>query len=304
MNILIAGGSGLIGKALINALQNEHYITVVGRDKRKLQPLVTPKISYITWDELPDLNARTIDCIINLCGYNIADSRWSQRVKQQLITSRVETTARLIHWAIQNQAKPHFICANAVGIYGIQNPTDTRAFDENTPWNTTAPTDFLHEIGMRWQAAVQPAEDYGMPVTITRFGVVIKKNQGMLGKLQLSFAMGLGCIIGNGQQILSWIALDDVVDALQFLIHHPELTGAFNLTSPHPISQAEFARALAHRMHRPLWLTLPAVLVRMLFGEMGECLLLSGQRVLPKRLLAAGYTFHYPTIQDALAHEL
>ena len=303
MHILIAGGSGLIGRALISALAGEHQITVVGRDPRKLAALSAPTVTCVTWEALSHLDAQGIDTVINLCGYNIAARRWSAAVKQQLISSRVDTSRQLIHWAITHQAKPHFICANAVGIYGLQDQKDPRQLDEDTPLLHHAPDDFLHEIGMRWQNALLPAEDYGMAVTTTRFGVVIKKNYGMLGQLQPSFYLGLGSIVGDGRQIISWIHLDDVVDALRFLIKQPELTGPINLTSPHPLSQAEFARTLAHSMHRPLWFTLPASVIRLLFGEMGDCLLLGGQRVYPKRLLAAGYVFRYPELAQALAHE-
>ena len=137
-------------------------------------------------------------------------------------------------------------------------------------------------------------------MTTTRFGVVLGQGEGMLKQLSPSFKWGLGAIVGDGKQILSWVHIDDVVGGLIFLLDHPELTGPFNLTSPYPVSQAEFARVLAKAMHRPLLLTMPAFVIQLLFGEMGECLLLKGQRVLPKRLLASGYTFRYPALVDAL----
>ena len=303
MNILIAGGSGLIGRALITSLKNSHQISVIGRNKSKLRQQFTTPISCYDWDELNEINAQEIDTVINLCGYNIADRRWSNAIKQQLITSRINTTHALTQWAIRQRGMPHLICANAVGIYGIQDKQDNQSFDEESILHPDTPSDFLHEIGMRWQQALEPAIEYGMAVTSTRFGVVLKKNQGMLGKLQLSFYLGLGSLIGDGKQVLSWIVLDDLISALQFLITQPHLTGPFNLTSPYPVSQAEFAQTLAKTLHRPLLLRLPASVVRLLFGEMGECLLLSGQRVIPKRLLLAGFNFRYPKISEALAHE-
>jgi uncharacterized protein (TIGR01777 family) len=195
------------------------------------------------------------------------------------------------------------MCANAVGIYGLQQRDDLTSFDEDSVIDYHTPRDFLNEIGIRWQMALQPAIDYGMPVTSTRFGVVLQKGQGMLQKLLPSFTLGLGSIIGDGQQTLSWIHIEDVVAGIQFLLRNPTLTGAVNLTAPNPVSQLQFARVLAKCLHRPLFLHLPARVIHWIFGEMGDCLLLQGQRVLPKRLLAAGYTFKYPDLVSALQHE-
>lgn len=300
---MIAGASGFIGRALVHALKNNHHITVLGRDKAHLLRTFSKDATCYTWDELATLDAHDFDAIINLCGSNIAASRWNDAVKKQLIESRVSTIHRLTHWMITHQAKPHFICANAVGIYGLQDNDDTRALDEDSPINTVSPQDFLNKIGVDWQAALQPAEDAGIPVTTTRFGVVLQKNRGMLQKLSPSFYFGLGSLVGDGKQCISWVHIDDVVAAITFLLSKPELTGAFNLTSPNPVSQSQFAHAFASCLHRPLFLKMPAWLIRLLFGEMGECLLLKGQRVLPKRLLSQGYQFHYPQLSDALRHE-
>lgn len=303
MNLLIAGGSGFIGQKLVRALQPEHTITVLGRDDANLKRHFIQPVNTITWEILPELDARTFDAIINLCGYNIAASRWNPGVKKKLIDSRVKTTTTLIDWAIKNQAKPHFICANAVGIYGMQESQDSRALDEYSHIDFEHPHDFLSEIGSRWQQALLPAIDFGMPVTTTRFGVVLGKEDGVLKKLAPSFYLGCGSIIGDGKQMMSWVHIDDVVSAVLFLLNKPELTGAFNVTSPNPVSQAEFARALATTMHRTLFLKMPAFVIRILFGEMGECLLLKGQRVIPTRLMEAGFKFRYPDLMAALRHE-
>lgn len=303
MNVLIAGASGFIGHRLVAALQPNHTITVLGRDRTNLQRHFSESVKLATWEMLPDLEASSFDTIINLCGYNIAASRWSESVKKQLIDSRVQTTSALVDWAIKAHAKPHFICANAVGIYGMQESSDKRELDEDTPIDLEHPCDFLSEIGVRWQQALQGAIDYGMNVTTTRFGIVLGKSGGVLKKLSPSFYMGFGSIIGDGKQIMSWVHIDDVVNAILFLLNNPELTGAFNVTSPNPVSQAEFARALARVMHRPLFLKMSAFVIRLLFGEMGECLLLKGQRVVPNRLIESGYDFRYPNLMDALRYE-
>lgn len=303
MNILIAGASGFIGHQLVAALQSDHSITVLGRDMANLRRHFSKLVDTVTWDMLPDLDASSYDAIINLCGYNIAASRWSRTVKKKFIDSRVNTTTTLVDWTIKYRAKPHFICANAVGIYGMQDNDDKEEFDEDSPIDFEHPRDFLSEIGVRWQKALQPAIDNGMNVTTTRFGVVLGKNGGVLKKLTPSFYMGLGSIIGDGKQTMSWVHIDDVIGAMIFLLNKPELTGAFNITSPNPVSQAEFARALATTMHRPLFLTMPAFVICALFGEMGECLLLKGQRVVPNRLIQSGYEFHYLELLNALSHE-
>ncbi len=303
MNLLIAGVSGFIGHALYAALNKTHHISTLGREKTLLQREFPEAVGHYTWDELSTLDAKPFDVVINLCGLNIAASRWTPHIKQQLIDSRVKTTETLINWLMAHNAHPRFFCANAVGIYGVQAYNDTTQLTEATHIETNPPKDFLSEIGVRWQAALQPAIDAGMPVVSTRFGVVLKKGEGMLQKLFFSFYLGLGATIGSGLQTISWVHIDDVVGGIAFLLENPTLTGAFNLTSPHPVSQAEFAETLAHALHRPRFLNMPSPLVRLLFGEMGESLLLKGQRVLPERLTQAGYTFQFPTLSKALSHE-
>ncbi len=303
MNILLAGASGFVGQELIRALKPNHYITALGRKKTGLLRDTSDHVTHCTWDELSTLNANDYDAVINLCGYNIAASRWTEQVKKQLIDSRVKTSDTLIQWVISHHAKPHFLCANAVGIYGLQDNGDPASFDEDTPIDLDHPRDFLSEIGIRWQQVLQPAVDYGMSVTTLRFGVVLKKNGGMLKKLIPSFYLCLGSIVGDGRQMISWVHMDDIVSAIIFLLNKPELTGAINITSPNPASQAQFSQVMAATMHRPLFLTMPAFLIRALFGEMGDCLLLKGQRVLPKRLIEAGYEFHHPQLAEALQHK-
>lgn len=308
MNILIAGATGFIGRKLVAALSQlqQTTITVLGRDVTKLKRNFKAPINTITWDELIQSDASSCDVIINLSGYNISASRWSPKVKKELIDSRVNTTKRLIDWAIQNKAKPHFICANAVGIYGTQEPQDNQVLDESSPIDLDHPRDFLSEIGIRWQQATQTAVEFGMPVTIMRFGVVLGKEDGMLKKLRLSFNLGLGAVVGDGNQIISWVHIDDLVSAIVFLINQPALTGVYNvynLTSPNPVSYGEFAQTLAMSMHRPLFMKMPAFLIQSLFGEMGNYLLLRGQRVVPTRLIEAGFRFQYPELQSALNHE-
>lgn len=303
MNILIAGASGFIGTELVKALLPEHLITVLGRNAQALKKQFSPTVTVKTWDELSQLDAKSYDAVINLCGHNIAASRWNKRVKEELIHSRVNTNNQLINWLNSHQAKPRLICANAVGIYGLQVNGDPIPFTEKSPIDSTNPSDFLSEVGIRWQESLEPAVMQGIPVTTLRFGVVLKKGQGILKKLALSFQLGAGSVLGDGTQIMSWVHVDDVIASILFLLSRPDLTGAFNVTSPNPVSQKEFARLLAKALHRPLLLTMPAPIIRLLLGEMGDCLLLRGQRVVPERLVEEGYEFIYPLCADALKHE-
>lgn len=300
MDILIAGGTGLIGKALIHSFSNQHTITVLSRSHRHVAEVFGDAVKSCTWDDLTTLDAHDYSIVINLAGHNIAAGRWTEKTKQRIIDSRVNTNTRLINWLVESKAKPHYYCANAVGIYGAQKNGDPQVFDEDSPIEFDHPTDYLNKVGALWQQSLQPAIDYGMPVTITRFGVVLAKGEGMLGKLAPSFKFGFGSVIGDGKQVLSWVHIDDVVRGYHFLIDNPKLTGAFNLTSPNPVSQAEFAAAFAKALNRPLWLKTPFFVIRLLFGEMGEYLINRGQRVVPKRLAETGFTFKYPTIEGAL----
>ena len=303
MNILIAGASGFIGAELVKALEAQHTVTVLGRDIQVLQKRFSKNITIKTWQHLQQLDATNYDAVINLCGHNISASRWNKKVKEKLIHSRTDTNNQLVGWLINQKAKPHFLCANAVGIYGLQNNGDPATFDENSPIDTEHPRDFLSEVGVRWQESLAPAIKQGIPVTTIRLGVVLKKGQGLLKKLSPSFQVGMGSILGDGTQMLSWVHVDDVIGAILFLLNRPDLTGAFNVTSPNPVSQEQFARLLANVLHRPLLLKMPAHIIRLLFGEMGDCLLLRGQRVIPKRLMEEGYPFAYPQCTDALKQE-
>lgn len=301
MDILIAGASGFIGSALVKALEvTPHRVTVLGRSLSQLRSKFPLTVKQIDWDNLNSLNANNFDVVINLCGSNIGEKRWNESVKKQLMTSRITTNQRLIQWVINNHAKPHYLCANAVGIYGLQDKDDLASFDEDTVIDLECADNLLSQIGTVWQQSLQPAIDKEIPVTSMRFGVVLERGLGMMKKLETSFYLGLGAVIGDGRQTISWVHIDDVINAILFLLAHPMMTGAVNITSPFPVNQRVFAQQFARVIHRPMIFKIPDFVIRLLFGEMGECLLLQGQRVIPKRLLEAGYCFSYPDLNKAL----
>lgn len=301
MNILIAGASGFIGSALANKLSQNHKITVLGRRLDKLEHVFSKHIGKLSWSDLNNHEAKQYDLIINLSGSNIGAKRWSSSVKKELIESRTLTNQQLIEWLINQKAHPRFFCANAVGIYGAKE-LSRDSFDEDTPLPPSS-DDFLQHIGLLWEQSLKMAITAGIPVTTLRFGVVLKQGEGMLKKLELPFRLGLGSIVGSGEQMLSWIHYMDLVAALLFLIEHPDVTGAINITAPHPVTQKEFAKELAKALHRPLLIKTPGWLIQLLFGEMGDYLLLKGQKVVPKRLTELGFQFTYPDINTALKKE-
>ncbi len=301
MNILIAGASGFIGTALVNHLSQNHKITVLGRQLEKLESVFSKDIRLLTWDNLNHHNAKQYEVIINLSGSSIGAKRWNPKVKKELIESRTSTNKKLVEWLIEHHAKPRFFCANAIGIYGAQDLCED-SFDEEYPLPESS-QDFLQHIGLVWEQSLQDATDSGIPVTTLRFGVVLKKGQGMLKKLELPFRLGLGSVLGSGHQALSWIYYKDLINAIDFLIAHQEVTGPVNITSPYPVTQEEFAQALATALRRPLFLKTPGFVIKILFGEMGDYLLLKGQRVLPRRLNELGFKVTYPKIESALIEE-
>lgn len=301
MKILIAGASGFIGSELVRDLSKNHTISVLGRQLEKLEKQYSPDITKITWDDLSSHDATQYDLVINLCGSNIGAKRWSPTVKKELIESRTITNEKLTKWLIHGNAKPRFFCANAIGIYGAQD-ISIDSFDENSPLPNSS-EDFLQQIGLDWQQSLQSAIDAGIPVTTLRFGIVLKQGEGMLKKLELPFRLGLGSILGTGQQVISWVHYKDLIQALNFLIEHPDITGPVNITAPFPVSQQIFARKLATTLNRPLLFTMPEWFIKAMFGEMGEYLLLKGQKVIPKRLTDLGFAFTYPDIESALKFE-
>ncbi|MCP0914995.1 TIGR01777 family oxidoreductase [Legionella sp. 27cVA30] len=300
MNILIAGASGFIGSELANYLSQNHKVTVLGRTLGKLESF-SKDISRITWDNLSLQDAKQYELIINLSGSSIGAKRWSLKVKKELIESRTETNRQLIEWLIHHQAKPRFFCANAIGIYGAQEFSED-SFDEKSPLPESS-ADFLQQIGLLWEQSLNSAIAAGIAVTTLRLGVVLKQGEGMLKKLELPFRLGLGSVLGSGQQALSWIYFKDLINVIDFLITHQEVTGPVNITSPCPVTQQEFAQTLAKALRRPVFLKTPGFVINALFGEMGDYLLLKGQRVVPKRLNELGFKFSYPKIEAVLLEE-
>lgn len=294
MNILITGGTGFIGTDLVSrCLASGHVVTVLVRDyaSARLHLGTGPELIK-SLDEISE--GQSFDVVINLAGAGIADQRWSRSRKKVLLTSRLQTTRNLVKLFRRMDKPPvQLISASAIGFYGSGS-------DEPLTENSPPGDEFTHELCKRWEEEAQKAELLGVKVCIVRLGVVLGPGGGMLGRLLPIFRLGLGGRTGDGRQILSWVHKEDVIRCLFWLMAHHK-AGIFNLTAPKAVSNREFSRALASALRRPALLPMPAAMVQLLFGEMGDRLLLNGQNVVPARLQAEGFDFAYPSIDAALS---
>jgi uncharacterized protein len=301
MTIVLSGGTGLVGQAL-----NAHF-----KKKGKKTLIVSRKPAY--WankmpdDDLCDFNTfktRKLDieqceAIIHLSGANVGRWPWTPAYQKSITTSRIDTTRQWATWLCSETQDIPFFCANAVGIYGPQTPQDAGLppkLDEKSPLGEHG---FLAEVGKAWHDALDPLRAAQKPCAEMRFGVVMTPDGGALKRMALPVQVGLGGTIGSGQQPISWIALRDLVHAMDFLLSEKK-TGICNLTAPEALTQKAFSKQLAKHLHRPHLMQTPACAVRLLLGNMGQALLLEGQNVYPKILLDLGFKFKYPTFDTFL----
>ncbi len=298
MHIVIAGGTGLLGRALIAALRPQgHTFTVLTRRPQARLGGVLEQVQRAAWTP-SDPNAlarhiRTADAVVNLMGENIAAGRWTSARKRALTTSRVET-GRVLAAAIRlAQPRPKVLLqASAVGYYGDRGEA---LVDENTP----AGDDFLARLCVEWEASTASVETMGVRRVVLRTGVVLSPEGGALPRLLLPLRLGVGGPLGSGRQWMPWIHIADHAGAMAFLMMHENAAGVFNLVAPTPVTNADLTRALARRLRRPAFFRVPAFALRLLLGEM-SMVLLASQRVLPNRLLDAGYAFRFPLLDVAL----
>lgn len=286
MNIMIAGGSGFIGQALVSRLSRDHDLTILSR-----KPIAHSPVPIITWDTLKSKHVEQYDAIINLCGANISKGRWSKARKLAILQSRTTTTSRLVDLISQCKRQPHLYNASAIGIY----PNASTALSEDTA--LTQAEGFLSDVAIQWEAAVKKSS---IKETRLRFGVVLGNTGGMLKQVIPFYKMGLAGRIGSGQQYMSWIHIDDLTKAVQFLLEHRTMTGPVNITAPNPCTQLHFAQTLAGLLHRPCLIPMPRFVLDMLYGEMGQSLLLANQQITQKALSQQRFTFQYPDISTAL----
>jgi uncharacterized protein len=295
MNIVIAGGTGFLGRPLTASLIGDgHDVIVLTRGSTAVAGA-----RALTWDPTGDTGAWSAavdgaDAVINLAGESIAGKRWTAEHKQRIRDSRVRAT-RSLAAAIRAAASPPavFVSGSAVGYYG---PLGGEIATEDHP----AGTDFLARVCQEWEQEAMRAASPRTRVVCLRTGLVLERDGGALPQMLPPFRFGAGGPIGSGRQCWPWIHRDDWVALVRWAIDTPGVTGALNVTAPHPVSSTVFARALGSAMHRPAFLPAPAFALRLLLGEMADALLLSGQNAVPAKAERAGFTFKYRNVDDAL----
>ena len=288
MHILMTGGTGLIGTATCAALYADgHKLTILTRRARP----ATTEATYIT--SLEEC-AETVDVVVNLAGAGLADRRWSSAYKRQIVSSRVDLTRELVVWMGELEKPPkRLISASAIGYYGA---ADEQTFSEGAGVGTG----FSAALCQSWEEEAGRAAEHGTRVSLLRFGVVLAREGGALGKMTQSFRLGVETWLGSGEQWLSWIHLKDAVRVIQHVLAFECPAGVYNTVAPQPARHRELAYEAGRQSRTWLKLGVPAFGARLMAGEMAEELLLNGQRVLPSQLLEDGFQFHYPSLKEAL----
>ena len=296
MRILITGASGLIGKALQRSFTEKGYEMLLATRGEPKTP------DQIQWDieegfaegDLGRLEG--LDAVIHLAGENVSGLRWTDEKKKAIRESRVKGTHNVVDTISNLKSKPKvFVSGSAIGFYG------DRSDDVMTETSSAGDT-FLAQVCKDWEAESRRAEDSGVRTVLLRTGIVLSKDGGALAAMLTPFKFGVGGVVGSGKQWMSWISLDDVVGAINFALENESLRGAVNVVSPNPVTNEEFTKTLGEVLYRPTFLPLPEFAVNLVFGEMGDALLLDSTRVAPKRLEDASFEFKFPELKTALEH--
>jgi uncharacterized protein (TIGR01777 family) len=291
MKVAIAGGTGFIGQHLVRELVRRGYEVVV--ISRSTRPVRQSGVSVLTWEEL-DREPQRLDglyALVNLAGETI-NQRWTNAAKERILSSRIEATQAVARLVERLAHKPAVVVnGSAVGYYGM---SETETFTEES---RPGARDFLAEVVARWEAE---AEAIPTPrLVLLRTGVVFGREGGAFPKMALPYRLFIGGNVGSGRQWLSWIAVEDLVRLIAFCIETDRMAGPVNAVALQPVTNEQFGRTLGRVMKRPHWLPVPGFMMRLLFGEMAD-LLLKGQRVLPQKALANGFSFTYNTLEEAL----
>jgi len=294
MKIIITGGLGFIGTKLsIRLLESGHQVTIVDHSP-KPRPYTPQEARYVSADTMVpgawQEEVENYDAVINLAGASIF-RRWNNDTKQLIYDSRILTTRNVVE--AMPKEKGALLCStSAVGYYGFRG--DEQLTEEDSPGN-----DFLARVCVDWEREARKAAEKGVRVAITRFGIVLGRTGGVLGKMIPAFKKFVGGPLGSGKQWFSWIHIEDLLKAFLFVFENQDIHGPVNFCSPNPVRNRDLARALGKALSRPSFLTTPAIILRLVLGEFGS-VLLEGQRVIPAKLVKYGFVFQYPEIMGAL----
>ncbi|WP_010677480.1 TIGR01777 family oxidoreductase [Bacillus timonensis] len=301
MKIVIAGGTGFVGKKLTEYLLDQRHEVFVLTRNATPQPSQHPNLHYVEWlsaTSAPENQLPEIDAFVNLAGESLNSGRWTESRKKQIMESRLITTKELVRIITSLPAKPAILLnASAIGIYGT---SEVKTFTEDS---TVVGDDFLARTVAAWEKEARKVNDFGVRTCFLRLGVVLGNDGGALTRIVLPYRFFIGGTIGSGTQWLSWIHIDDVVKGIDFLLHHESVSGPINFTAPNPIQMKSFGHVVGKVMHRPHWLPVPGFALKLLLGEM-SILVLEGQQVIPKKLQEHGFSFTYETLEKALKHIL
>jgi uncharacterized protein (TIGR01777 family) len=296
--IVVAGGSGFIGEPLVRRLvARGDDVAVLTRNPSNVhagRAVLWNPPSEGRWSD----DVASAEVVINLAGENVGGGRWTAARKKRVMESRVAATSALVSAMARNpEHRRTLVSASAIGFYGDRG-------DEQIDESSAAGTGFLTEVTRRWEELARGAEPFAR-VVILRFGIVLAANGGALAKLLLPFRLGAGGPMGSGRQWMSWIDRDDVLRMIEWAVDHDSARGVYNATAPTPVTNRDFAQILGRLLHRPSILPTPGFALRLAVGsEMANEMLLSGQRVLPKRATEEGFEFAYPQLDEALNHAL
>lgn len=299
MKIVIAGGTGFVGQALTNLLQQQgHELFVLSRSNSRYEN----GIHYVQWlkeGARPEKELdEDIDAVVNLAGVSLNDGRWTKKQKKAIYTSRMEATLEIVRIMEQFKEKPKVLVnASAVGIYP---PSTAATYSENV---SDYARDFLGWTVHDWERHAKRAEKLGIRVALARFGVILGRNSGALPSMLLPYKLHVGGTIGSGEQWLSWIHVEDVARAIYFAINNSSIRGPFNVTAPHSTRMKEFGQTIAQVMGRRHWMPVPSFAMRLALGEQ-SMLVLEGQHVLPTVLEKQNFEFNYPYLKEALENLL
>ena len=298
MNIVIAGGSGFIGKKLTALLQAEnHQVYILTRSEGKIKNGVV-FVKWLSEDATPEQHLKDIDAFINLAGVSLNDGRWTDEQKQKILQSRIETTTECLRIIQALPTKPRvFINSSAVGIYPISK---TAIYTEQS---LEKADDFLGTVVQAWEQKASDIAALGIRTCYTRLGVVLGNGEGALPMMVLPYKLFAGGTIGNGEQWLSWIHIDDVCRAIAYLLEDESIEGPVNFTSPNPKRMKTFGKIIGYVLKRPHWLPVPSSALKLALGEK-SVLILEGQYVLPEKLLASNFKFKYSSLAEALENLL